>query len=120
MLQTFFFSLALQNLNLFVLHCHTGSPMNKEKLAKHRTLNGDEIQETHFGRVRLFVLYLLNVIICDTFFMHIFTTMFCLVFCIALSLFKIFTNVILSLQILVIMRSNMQQIFYDCIGISPI
>lgn len=30
--------------------------MNKEKLAKHRTLNGDDIQETRFGRVRLFVL----------------------------------------------------------------
>ncbi|VEN41344.1 unnamed protein product [Callosobruchus maculatus] len=33
-----------------VLLSFIGSPMNKEKLAKHRTLNGEQIQETHFGR----------------------------------------------------------------------
>nr|CAH7739264.1 unnamed protein product [Callosobruchus chinensis] len=33
-----------------VLLSFIGSPMNKEKLAKHRTLNGEHIQETHFGR----------------------------------------------------------------------
>ncbi|KAJ8923333.1 hypothetical protein NQ315_001891 [Exocentrus adspersus] len=38
-----------------VLLSFIGSPMNKEKLAKHRTLNGEHFQETHFGRVRLFV-----------------------------------------------------------------
>ncbi|KAJ8956649.1 hypothetical protein NQ318_014003 [Aromia moschata] len=33
-----------------VLLSFIGSPMNKEKLAKHRTLNGEHFQETHFGR----------------------------------------------------------------------
>ncbi|CAH1135903.1 unnamed protein product [Ceutorhynchus assimilis] len=33
-----------------VLLSFIGSPMNKEKLAKHRNLNGDHFQETHFGR----------------------------------------------------------------------
>ncbi|CAH1984188.1 unnamed protein product [Acanthoscelides obtectus] len=33
-----------------VLLSFIGSPMNKEKLAKHRTLNGEQIQETRFGR----------------------------------------------------------------------
>lgn len=32
---------------------NTGTPMNKEKLAKHRNLNGDHFQETEFGRVRI-------------------------------------------------------------------
>ncbi|CAG9824579.1 unnamed protein product [Phaedon cochleariae] len=34
-----------------VLLSFIGSPMNKEKLAKHRTLNGEHFQETHFGRL---------------------------------------------------------------------
>lgn len=55
MLHNFFVVLGIYNL-MIVLHCHTGSPMNREKLAKHRTLNGDDIQETRFGRVRLVVL----------------------------------------------------------------
>ncbi|XP_066140197.1 NPC intracellular cholesterol transporter 1 isoform X2 [Euwallacea fornicatus] len=33
-----------------VLLSFIGSPMNKEKLAKHRNLNGQHFQETHFGR----------------------------------------------------------------------
>ncbi|CAH1236520.1 unnamed protein product [Diabrotica balteata] len=33
-----------------VLLSFIGSPMNKEKLANHRSLNGDHFQETHFGR----------------------------------------------------------------------
>lgn len=33
-----------------VLLSFIGSPMNKEKLAKHRNLNGEHFQETHFGR----------------------------------------------------------------------
>jgi Niemann-Pick C1 protein len=33
-----------------VLLSYIGTPMNKEKLAKHRNLNGDHFQETEFGR----------------------------------------------------------------------
>lgn len=35
--------------------------MNKEKLAKQRTLNGEHFQETQFGRVRFFVSIFISV-----------------------------------------------------------
>lgn len=38
--------------------------MNKEKLAKHKDLNGDHIQETEFSRVRI----LSRSILCSNFF----------------------------------------------------